>query len=212
MKKTSKQFSKRLRNSQRVRYPDDEAKHPRLSALLDMYHSIDVGISIELQEERKKHKSGLACHEGCSNCCLRPNIPVTPLELSGILWFATEKLNGEIREQVKKQLYHHLQNTQCPFLVNSLCSIYPVRPNACRIIFVFGEMCKPGEKVNLTRPEDSWNFSKGDVVRKIAMTILPFYGITGKQKKIEAIDNGYIASISTPMHEFSWEELSEKMG
>ena len=210
MKKTSKQFTKKLRILQRKKYLDDEAKHPRLSALLDMYHAVDVGISIELQE-RKKQKSELACHRGCCNCCLRPNVPVTPLELSGILWFATDKLNGEIREQVKKQLYLHWQNPQCPFLVNSLCSIYPVRPNACRIIFVFGEPCKSGEKINLTRPQDSWSFSKGDVVQKIVMTMLPFYGITGKQKRVEAIDKGFIASISTPMHQFSWEELSERM-
>jgi Fe-S-cluster containining protein len=208
---TSKKFSKQLRNSPRESYPDDEAKHPRLSALLDMYHAVDIGISIELEEERNKHRSALACHKGCGNCCLRPNVPVTSLELSGILWYATEKLKGEIREQVKQQLVHHTQSPQCPFLVNSLCSIYPLRPNACRIIFTFGEPCKPGEKLNLIRPEDTWAFSKGNLVRRVVMTMLPFYGITGKRKKIDALDNGYIASISTPMYEFSWEELYHNM-
>jgi len=41
--------------------------------------------------------------------------------------------------------------------------------------------------------------------------MLPFYGITGKRKKIDAFEDGYIASISTPMHEVSWEELYHKM-
>lgn len=210
MKKASKQFSKQLRSSQRGRYPDDEARHPWLSILLDTYHVVDVGISIELKEEHKKRKSKIACHKGCSNCCLRPNVPITPLELLGISWFATEKLKGEVREEVKKQLLHHRQTPQCPFLVNSLCSTYPVRPNACRIFFVFGEPCGPGEQLHLTRPEDIWTHSR-DVARRVAMTMLPFYGITGKRKKIDAFEDGYIASISTPMHEVSWEELYHKM-
>ncbi|MHA2068479.1 MAG: hypothetical protein ACXABY_29300 [Candidatus Thorarchaeota archaeon] len=54
MKKSSKKLAKYLTNSQRLRYADDEAKYPWLSALLDTYHIIDAGTSIELREEEKK--------------------------------------------------------------------------------------------------------------------------------------------------------------
>ncbi len=56
MKKTSKRLVQQLRCSQRVQYPDDEARHPWLSILLDAYHVIDVGISIELKQEEEKRR------------------------------------------------------------------------------------------------------------------------------------------------------------
>ena len=210
MKESAKKLSKQLRSSQRLTYPDDEARYSWLSTLLDAYHIVDVGISIELTEEEAKRKAKVACHQGCSNCCLRPTVPITSLELMGISWFATEKLKGNVRDTVKKQLLYHRQTTQCPFLVNSVCSIYLMRPIACRIFFIFGKPCQPGERVELTRPHDIWTHSR-DVARQVAMTVLPFYGITGKRKKLEAFEDGYIHDISTPMHELPWEKIYKQM-
>lgn len=210
MKKSSKRLAKQLRSSQRVQYPDDEARHPWLSILLDAYHVIDVGVSIELEQEEEKRRVRVTCRKGCSNCCLRPNVPMTPLEELGISWFVTEKLQGDVREAIRKQLLIHRDTLQCPFLIDSLCSIYPVRPVACRIFFVFGKQCQPGEHLELTRPNDIWTHSR-DLGRRVAMTVLPFYGITGKRNKIQAFEDGYIASISRPMHEYPWEKLGRKM-
>lgn len=205
-----KELRKKLKKSQRLRYPVEEVEHVWLPILLDAYHIADVGISIELRQEEKKRNAKVACYPGCSNCCSRPTVPITPLELLGILWFVCEKLEGDVRAVVKRQLLHHRQTTQCPFLVDSLCSIYPVRPLACREFFVFGAPCQPREDVSLTRPNDMWTHSR-DIGCRVAMTMLPFYGITGKRKKIEAFENGYIFSISKVMHELPWETLCDQM-
>ncbi|MBL7119717.1 MAG: YkgJ family cysteine cluster protein [Dehalococcoidia bacterium] len=210
MKKPSKQLAKQLRSSQRVQYPDDEARHPWLSILLDGYHVIDVGISIELKQEEEKHRTSVTCRKGCSNCCLRPTVPIGPLEELGISWFATEKLQGDVREAIRKQLLIHGETLQCPFLLNSLCSIYLVRPVACRMFFVFGKQCELGEHLEQTRPSDIWTHSR-DLARRVAMIVLPFYGITGKRNKIQAFQDGYIGSISRPMHEYPWDKLGRKM-
>lgn len=188
----------------------DEAKYVWLPMLLDSYHIADVGISVELDREEKKRNTKVVCHQGCSNCCNRPTVPITPLELLGILWFVSEKPDGDIKAVVKERLLHHRQTTQCPFLVDSLCSIYLVRPLACRAFFVFGAPCQPGEDVSLTRPNDVWTHSR-DIGCRVAMAMLPFYGITGKRKRIEAFENGYIFSISKLMHELPWEMLSSQI-
>jgi len=75
MKKTSKRLVKRLRSSQRVQYPENEARHFWLSTLLDAYHVLDVGISIELKQEEENRRVSVTCRKGCSNCCLRPILP-----------------------------------------------------------------------------------------------------------------------------------------
>lgn len=210
MKKSSKKLAKYLRSSQRLRYPDDEARYPWLSILLDTYHIIDAGTSIELKEEELKRGVKVTCSKGCSNCCLRPMVPITEPEIWGISWFASEKLTGNVREAVSKQLLHHTETTQCPFLVDTICSIYPVRPIACRIFFMFGVSCKPNENVADTRMHDVWTHSK-DVARLAAMTMLPLFGITGKREKITAFEEGYIHDASSLMHELSWKPVYDTM-
>mgnify|MGYP001618753075 FL=1 len=205
-KQAKKKTAKLIRNTDRIRYPEDEAANPWLSVVLDVYHIQDTGIAVELQEEQKKRKDKLGCHRGCGTCCLRPTVPVTDPEVKGIVWFVAKKLPADVRETVQAQLLIHRKTTQCPFLVNSVCSIYPVRPIACRILLVFGEPCVPNEDIYLTRPKDIWVHSR-DIGRKIALTLLPLYGITGKKKKIEAFESGYLNDNTKSMLKLPWEKL-----
>ena len=39
------------------------------------------------------------------------------------------------------------------------------------------------------------------------MTMLPYYGITGKDEKARAFTEGYIYSISSAIYELSWPQL-----
>ena len=205
-KQAKKKTAKLIRNSDRIRYPEDEAAYPWLSVLLDAYHIQETGISVELAEEQKKRKGKLACRRGCGTCCMRPTIPITEPEVQGILWFVAKQLPAEVRDTVAAQLLIRRKTTQCPFLVNSVCSIYPVRPIACRILLVFGEPCIPNEDIYLTRPKDIWVHSR-DIGRKIAYTLLPLYGITGKRNKEEAFDAGYLNENTKSMLELPWEEM-----
>jgi len=105
-----------------------------------------------------------ACHKGCSVCCTQ-NVTVTAIEGEDILryilaedmvdWFAKQlqlesppappKLttNDFAKEcldghDVDPQLQISL--TDCPFLEENICKIYPVRPFSCRL-FVSSEKC-----------------------------------------------------------------------
>ena len=100
----SKKISKMIRTTDRLRYAEDEATHPWLSILLDTYHILDIGISVEIYEEQKRRKDKLACQHGCSNCCLRPTVPITEPEIRGIVWFISKKVTTDVREVVKAQI------------------------------------------------------------------------------------------------------------
>ena len=123
-----------------------------------------------------------------------------------IVWFISKKLPDDVREVVKAQILNHRNTTQCPFLVDSICAVYPLCPIACRIFFMFGAPCRPNEDVFFTRPNDRWTHSR-DLGLKVALTILPLFGITGKQKKIEAFENGYLYDNTTLMHKLPWENI-----
>lgn len=151
MKKSTKKLAKYPKTSHRLEYPDAETRLHWLSALLDTYHVIDTGTFIELEDEELKRKAKVAYREGCSSCCLQPIVPITQPELWGILWFAKEKLESSVRQAVDKHVMDHSKTVQCPFLVDEDCAIYPVRPIACRLLFVFGTPCKPDVDISVAR-------------------------------------------------------------
>jgi hypothetical protein len=206
MGKQRKKTAKLIRTTDRLRYPEDEAANPWLSVLLDAYHIQDTGISVELVEEQKRRRDKLACHSGCGTCCQSPTIPVTEVEVKGIVWFVANKLPHDVREAVHAKILNHRNMTRCPFMVDSVCTIYPVRPIACRKLLVFGAPCIPHEDIFYTRPQDIWRHSR-DTGRKITLTLLPLYGITGKKNKIEAFETGYLNKTTTSMLELDWEKL-----
>ncbi len=207
MKKESNKLWRALKTSRRLTYPDDEARYSWLAIILTAYHIVDAGIAVELKGEETRRQAKAACHQGCSNCCtLFPDIPVSPLEILGISWFVMEQLAGDVREAVRERITGLWQIGECPFLNGSVCSIYPLRPLACRMFFVFGNPCQPEENVVRTRPSDAWWHSK-QVARRAVMVMLPYYGITGKNEKAQAWSQGYIYSISSAIYELSWPQL-----
>ena len=206
----SKKLRRAIRAAGRPSYPADEARFPWLAILLDAYHAIDAGTASELRDEERKRGARVACRRGCAACCLRPVVPLNPLEVQGICWYASEKLKGVARAAVIEQLRLHRQTAQCPFLVDSACAVYAVRPNACRILYVFGRPCGPEEEVELTRPGDIWTHS-AEVAWLAATILLPHFGISGRREMEDAFEEGFLYDISSPLHEFPWEELLERM-
>jgi len=178
--------------------------------LLDAYNILDRAVLFGLKKERKKRRQEVACNKGCSECCLGPRVPFVGIELAGISWYTSEKLAGGIRDKVKHQLQNHLETTQCPFLVDNVCSIYPVRPIACREYNVFGPPCAKGEDAWQTRRKDVWSPGR-DVAKKVAMKILPFFGITSKKQKIAAFESGFMLAQSKEMHKFDWNIVYKTM-
>lgn len=125
-----------------------------------IYQKIDE----ELKDEKK------CCTKGCSACCYQ-QIEVMSFERDAIKEFVANKLDTKIKESVKlglikwfdffdentpnvkllsaKDIFDNFgriaakANLKCPFLINNLCSIYEMRPSACRIHFVVDnpELC-----------------------------------------------------------------------
>ncbi|MCK5648800.1 MAG: hypothetical protein KAI22_07970 [Gammaproteobacteria bacterium] len=98
---------------------------------MDGYLITDQGISEAISREEKQGRK-LACARGCASCCKsHETIPVYPLELMGMFWYATEVLEGELREKLKTQLRNLEALQSCPFLVDNACALHVVRRKSC---------------------------------------------------------------------------------
>lgn len=114
----------------------------------------------------------IACKKGCSTCCTQ-NVMITALEgemihshvqkTDNVEWFASKfqeksatrrpdyTTNGFAAsclagEDVEPESYGN--HDACPFLEDSCCSIYEVRPFSCRC-FISTEKCRPGVPANI---------------------------------------------------------------
>jgi uncharacterized protein len=195
---------------ERVHFPEHEQRLPWLALLMDAYFITDQGISEGIKREEKQGNK-LACARGCSSCCKsHESIPVYPLELMGMSWYATEVLTGELREKLKHQL-NHLENLHsCPFLIEQSCSIHPARPMACRSFNVFNKQCVDGEDAYYTR--------RADVLTPIKKytddafnIMLPFYGVKSKAERRKMIKTGGMHQLARVMRELNWQSLADKM-
>jgi uncharacterized protein len=195
----------------RLHYPEDEKRQPWLRLLLDAYAVIDEGVAAGISEEEKKRSIRLACAKGCGKCCTtHRDIPVYPLELVGIYWFAIEKLTQPLRGIVKKQLVNHRKGDACPFLVEASCSIHAMRPAACRQFNVFNKRCETGEDPYYTRRADVLTPRSGYIDNAFSI-MLPFYGITNKREIETASRTRIINSLARPLQLCQWHELPVRM-
>lgn len=102
-----------------------------------IYEHIDRLIS----KMPKPEKSFLSCKKGCSHCC-RMNVTIVKMEAKVIVKYCKDHKITIDKDYLKEQLLtpeDKIWNTDiapCVFLKNDECSIYPVRPIACRKYFV----------------------------------------------------------------------------
>ncbi len=194
----------------RLSFPDDERKKSWLKLLLDAYHIVDKGIARAIESEQKKGRR-LACGKGCSNCCsTHKDIPIYPLEIAGISWYAAEKIKGAGRDVLRKQLESFKKNDPCPFLVEGACSIHPMRPMACRQFNVFGMPCGEGEDPYYMRREDVMDPVK-KYVDQAFFIMLPYYGIEKESERIKIVETGAFHRMAKELHTFNWKSLADKM-
>lgn len=176
--------------------------------LLNAYAIMDEGVARDIKRYEKSGKK-LACRRGCSNCCkTHRDIPVYPLEIVGIYWYVIEKIKEPLRSEIKISLINHKEG--CPFLINKVCSIYEMRPLACRQFNVFGEPCKEGEDPYYTRPHDVLK-PKGHYLGEALFETAPFYGVYDEKQKIEFINSGRMNSLVKSLLHYPWIELAKRM-
>ncbi len=196
---------------QRLAFPADEARHPWLGLLLDAYHLIDQGVHQALGRELRRGRR-LACAKGCAACCRSHlTIPVYPLELIGIYWYASEQLDPAQRRPLQRQLGAHAAGSPCPFLVEEACAIHPLRPAACRQFNVLDRPCAEGE--------DAFYSRRADVVTPIRRfadaafeRMLPFYGVTDPQERRAAIGEGRVHALAKVLQDLDWGKLAARLG
>jgi len=194
----------------RLSFPDDETRQAWLPLLLEAVAMVDVGVSEAVGREEKQGRQ-LACHKGCAACCRsHTTIPVYPLELIGISWYAVEKLAGPVREQLKQQLRTHQKGAPCPMLINNACSIHPLRPLACRQFNVFGRVCAEGEDAYYTRRADVLTPLR-DYADAAFDVMLPFYGVKTSAERQRLIESGQVHQLAKVLQEYDWPKLAERM-
>ncbi len=207
-KKTKKRT--KTGGTKRLSFPDDEKSRSWLKLLLEAYHIVDKGITKSIVEEKKKGRK-LACGRGCSTCCsTHQDIPIYPLELVGIAWYAADKISGEIRDVLKMQLSAFKKGSPCPFLVDGVCAIHPLRPMACRQFNVFNKRCEEGEDPFHTRREDVMDPVKKHVDQAFYI-MLPYYKVENEAERIKIIETGSFHRMAKELHSCSWNELAGKM-
>lgn len=193
----------------RKRFQAAESKYKWLSNLLDTFAIADEGV-----EATRVHQvaagTPVACSKGCSACCKNPSVPFTEPELLGISWFASEVLAGEARTKVMGQLETHMSRSECPFLVDELCSIYPVRPLICRQFMVLNRPCLPGEQLHETRPEDMIMPQRSSI-QKVAVQLLNHWDFESRKAKIKAFEDGFIGEHAREMHLYDWRQIATTM-
>ena len=194
----------------RLNFASDEKVHPWLSMLLEAYYLADKGIAEALKAEARKGRRP-ACAKGCSHCCkTHQTIPVYPIELVGLSWYVTEKINGPERGVIKTQLNNYEENDPCPFLVEGACSVHPLRPVSCRQFNVFNKPCAEGEDPYYTRREDVLTPIRKYTDRAFFI-ILPFYGIRSEAERWKIIESGAVHHVVKLMQTCNWKSLAEKM-
>ena len=103
----------------------------RVEATKEVYKAID-GFFNAAPEESKKE---IQCKAGCTACCFI-DVDVSGDEAAVIINYCKENGIEIDKEYLTKQAavgrksYSHL--SRCVFLKDNVCSIYPVRPIACR--------------------------------------------------------------------------------
>jgi Fe-S-cluster containining protein len=203
MKKNKNQASPGL--SRRLHFPD-ERRLAWLSLLLDAYAIADTGVAVAVRNVEKRQKKKLACGKGCGNCCVhQTDLPLYPHEIVGIYWYASEKISGPERDQLRKRLRSAVPSKGCPFLIDNSCIIHPVRPIGCRQFNVFTSPCAEGEDPYYTRRDDVLQPDQEYLDRAFA-AVLPFYNLKKEGDLAGAIRT--IRAQIMNLHSFDWSKLA----
>jgi hypothetical protein len=151
----------------RLRMPHYEQKHPWLPLLLDCYAVIDFSVAASISQSKKAP----ACYKGCSVCC-RQKIPLSVIESLGIKFYVDNILHKHEYSQLIKNF--NKSDRLCIFTIDNCCSVYPMRPIACRRYIITSQCCSFNEDALISRPDDVLEPSRDYLYQAIELT-LPFY-------------------------------------
>lgn len=182
---------------------------PGLTLLLDACALVDFGVSEALAKDGRTP----VCHMGCATCCTQP-IPATPLEVLGVYLYARTRLMSRVRQQLQQRFSVYDGGTQntgkpCPFAIDGACSVYPLRPIACRQFLVFETPCTPSEDVLTTRPDLVFRPQYAFMHTALRHT-LPWYARQGHcpASPTPEQQQAFFASVTTILQAVPWKNYS----
>lgn len=189
----------------------DEKLHKWLTEFLDACALIDEGVH-EAVARREAAGEELACRRGCDSCCRNQrDIPVYPHELVGIYWYCAEKLKQPTRGILRHRFENFSTAGACPFLMDGVCIIHPVRPAGCRQFNVFGKPCEEGEDPYHTRRQDVMTPLR-QYTRTAFRGVLPLYGVKKRKKKeLDETVEKIINTQALRIHDCDWTRLAGRM-
>lgn len=76
----------------------------------------------------------IACRRGCAACC-KMNVSITSIEAERLAVATGRKMVPQV--QPSRHALDKFSGAPCPFLVDDECSVYEVRPLACRVHYSF---------------------------------------------------------------------------
>ncbi|MGE4297572.1 MAG: YkgJ family cysteine cluster protein [Desulfovibrionaceae bacterium] len=191
------------------RFRSYAARRPWLGYLFASFDILDAGLAAARALETARRGVAPPCAPGCDHCCRNQVVPVTPLEVAGLAWFAVEMTHGALRAKLAARLANTPDN-ECPFLVEGGCAAYAVRPMPCRKFMVFGARCLPREDVWRTRRNDLLTPPEACSREALAVT-LPYYGITSPAEIRAALEEDYFPSIASDLYKCDWHGVAARM-
>ena len=114
-------------------FKEQLAKEGEIPAIRAVHQKVDQLVL----EKLKDVKEPVSCRRGCAACC-HIEVDINPFEAALIVNYCKKNKIAIDKEYLRWQRKHtkrqrlYSQQSACVFLINKECSIYPVRPIACR--------------------------------------------------------------------------------
>ena len=193
----------------RFSHPKFEEKYDWLPPLLDLYYLSDLATERFLSEKGFQGVK-VGCRKGCSHCCSNMSVPLNEHEFKGISWFICELYDSKDRKTIKNRLQNALTLTECPFLINNACQVYPVRPLICRQFHVALPACNGGEDIAKERPHAILSPTP-DFLFPVINHLLEMFGHLTRAQKATAFDSGLLVERARNIHEIDWRDTANLM-
>ena len=99
---------------------------------LEDYQKFLLEFDLKLESYFKNQSNFILCKKGCSACCANGDYPISELELR-FLMCGFADLDSKTKIRIQQNFKNMVKGGQCPFLLESECSIYSHRPIICRV-------------------------------------------------------------------------------
>lgn len=93
-----------------------------MDLFLKKYRKLRDQIDVKVKELEQKHQKEMMCKAGCSACCRE--YAILPIEF--------ESVKISLKGKGQTTYNANFGKEECPFLIDSRCSIYEDRPIICR--------------------------------------------------------------------------------